>query len=274
MTTLSANGDYILGTGDEEIARLGLQHVAWRSRALAAWRLAGFTVGQTLLDIGCGPGHASVDLAEIVGPGGRVLALDRSPRFLQALQAALRARRLEQVSVHELDLEDADLPRAEADGAWCRWILAFLKWPRKLLARVAAALRPGAALVVHEYFDYGTWRVTPRSREIEDFVAVVMESWRADGGEPDIGLDIPQWLVELGFELRSVRPVVDIVSPSDFIWQWPKTFFHNGLRRLVEVGQLTPERAWLMSKAFAECETTPNAMMVTPGVVEIVATRR
>ena len=70
--------DYVLGTNDEEIQRLALQHRVWRPRALDAWRRAGFTAGQTLLDVGCGPGHATVDLAGIVGPSGRVVAVDRS----------------------------------------------------------------------------------------------------------------------------------------------------------------------------------------------------
>src|SRR5437667_12597218 len=78
--------DYVLGTHDEELLRLGLQHRVWRPRALDAWRRAGFTVGQTLIDVGCGPGYAAVDLAEIVGPSGRIIALDRSQRFLAALQ--------------------------------------------------------------------------------------------------------------------------------------------------------------------------------------------
>lgn len=61
-------------------------------------------------------------------------------------------------------------------------------------------------LVVHEYFDYRTWRVEPRSPEIEEFVQGVMASWRADGGEPDIGLDLLGWLAELGFTTTSLRP--------------------------------------------------------------------
>jgi ubiquinone/menaquinone biosynthesis C-methylase UbiE len=61
--------DYLLGTHDEEVERLGLQHRVWRPRASDAWRRAGFTTGQTLLDVGCGPGWATLDLAEIVGPG-------------------------------------------------------------------------------------------------------------------------------------------------------------------------------------------------------------
>lgn len=183
--------EYVLGTHDDEISRLALQHRVWRPRALDAWRRAGFTVGQTLLDIGCGPGHAAVDLAEIVGPSGRILAVDQSRRFLDALEATCRLRGLANITSLELDLDAAELPPVGADGAWARWVFAFVKRPRDLLARVGAALKPGGVLVVHEYFDYSTWRVAPRSPEIEEFVRVVMESWRANGGEPDIGLDMP-----------------------------------------------------------------------------------
>src|SRR6266513_624084 len=57
--TAAAERDYVLGTHDDEVARLGLQHRVWRPRALDAWRRAQFTRGQTILDIGCGPGYAS-----------------------------------------------------------------------------------------------------------------------------------------------------------------------------------------------------------------------
>ena len=52
--------NYLLGTHDEEIARLGLQHRVWRPRVLDAWRRAGITHGSTVVDAGAGPGRASV----------------------------------------------------------------------------------------------------------------------------------------------------------------------------------------------------------------------
>src|SRR5258706_9610034 len=94
---MSPERDYVLGTHDQEVERLALQHRVWRPRALDAWRRAGFTVDQTLLDIGCGPGNASLDLAEIVGPGGRVIAIDRSRRFLAALEAGRQRRGLDNI---------------------------------------------------------------------------------------------------------------------------------------------------------------------------------
>src|SRR5262245_41380831 len=162
--------DYVLGTHDEEIERLGLQHRVWRPRMLDAWRRAGITVGQTVLDVGCGPGHAALDLAEIVGPAGRVLAIDRSRRFLETLAASARARGLgRSIETHEWDLDRSDLPATGADAAWSRWAIAFMQEPRAVIARLGRALRPGGVFVSHEYVDYRTWRVVPRSEPFERF---------------------------------------------------------------------------------------------------------
>jgi SAM-dependent methyltransferase len=265
--------EYLLGTHDDEIVRLALQHCVWRPRALDAWQRAGFTTGQTLLDIGCGPGHASMDLAELVGPLGRIVATDQSRRFLDALEATRRRRGLDHIETHEIDLNEASLPPVGADGAWCRWVLAFVKRPRDLLERIARALRQGGTLVLHEYFDYSTWRMAPRCAAVEEFVRMVMESWRADGGEPDIGLELPGWLAELGFGVKTIHPIIDVVPAANFIWQWPKAFLYGGLRRLVDLGQLTSDRAQAMAQAFATCEVAPNSLMITPAVLEIIAVR-
>ena len=259
--------DYLLGTHDDELTRLALQHRVWRPRALDAWARAGFTVGQTLLDVGCGPGYATLDLADIVGPDGRVVAIDRSRRFLDALES----RRLPNVETREIDLDESPLPSINADGAWVRWVFAFVKQPRNLLSRIAAAVKPGGALVIHEYFDYQSWRFAPRSEPLEEFVQLVIKSWRASGGEPDIGLTLPVWLRELGFKSMSLRPIVDVVPPSNFIWQWPKAFLANYPERLVELGYLTPAGAERVHRAVDEWEKAPAAYMFTPGVLEIIA---
>ena len=84
---MSEEQAYVLGTHDEEIERLGLQHRVWRARMLEAWSEAGITEGSRVLDVGCGPGYATLDLAEIVGPTGTVVALERSERFLSFARA-------------------------------------------------------------------------------------------------------------------------------------------------------------------------------------------
>lgn len=270
---MSQERDYVLGTHDAELARLGLQHRVWRSRAMDAWRRAGFTVGQTVLDVGCGPGYASLDLAEIVGATGRVVAVDRSQRFLDALAAQRQHRGLSHIETVLLDLNDADLPAIQADSAWARWVFAFVKNPRELLEHVARAVRPGGVFVIHEYFAYATWRMAPRCPELEELVQVVMKSWRADGGEPDIALDLVRWLPECGFDVRYAQPIVDCIRPSDFTWHWLKSFIQVGPRRLADIGHLTPRRAEELITAFEAAEQTPHTRMFTPAVLEIVAVR-
>lgn len=270
---MTAERDYVLGTHDEEIERLGLQHRVWRPRALDAWRRAGVTTGHTVLDVGCGPGYASVDLAEIVGASGRVIAVDRSRRFLDALEVHRRRQGLDNIESHALDLDRDELPSGPVDAAWARWVFAFVRDPKGLLLRVAESIRPGGVFVAHEYFDYSTWRFSPRSPELEEFVKAVMESWRAEGGEPDIGLDLPIWIREAGLRVRELNPIVDAVTKSSFVWRWPTSFVEVGLARLVELGRMTKERARGILDALAARERDPNALLITPGVLEIIAVK-
>lgn len=271
---MTAEKDYVLGTGDAELARLGLQHRAWRARALAAWHAAEIGSGQTVLDVGSGPGYASLDLAEMVGPSGRIVAIDKSQRFLEVLHEMSRERNLENIITYKTDLDGDDFPNVMADRAWCRWVLSFTNKPRDVLARLAASLRPKGIVVLHEYFDYSTWRTAPQCLELEEFVSAVMASWRASGGEPDIALSLPRWLEEQEFELRGVRPIVDIVKPDHMTWAWLRAFAEVGRQRLVDLGYLSATRAESIWQTFLTAEATPRTWMISPGVLEIIAKKR
>jgi SAM-dependent methyltransferase len=271
---MPAEKEYILGTHDAEIERLGLQHRVWRPRATDAWRRAGFHRGQTLLDVGSGPGYAALDFAEIVGPEGRVHALDRSRRFLDSLSASARIRGLENIEVHELDLDEGPFPDVRADGAWLRWVCSFVRGPERLIRRVAAALKPGGTIALHEYLDYGTWRLSPRSADFEAFVDEVMASWRAGGGEPDVGMDLPRWLDAAGFELLEERPIMEIARPGSHLWEWPKAFVDVGIDRLVDLGRVDATRARAIKQAFLDVEGTAGSFCTNPAVLEVIARKR
>jgi protein-L-isoaspartate O-methyltransferase len=130
--------DYVLGTHDEELARLGLQHRVWRPVVLDCWKKVGITVGSRVLDVGAGPGYASVDLAEIVGSAGEVVAIERSSKFVSAIEEACRARSLTNVKIHELDLMTDDLPNGDYDFSWCRWVVSFVNDPSLLIKKAAS----------------------------------------------------------------------------------------------------------------------------------------
>lgn len=105
-------------------------------------------------------------------------------------------------------------------------------------------------------------------------VAVVPEVRRQAGGEPDIGLDLPGWLQDFGFEMKALNPIIEIFPKTSYWWQWPKSFIEVGLRRMVDLGHLTEARARAISESFARREAQPGTLMITPGVLEVIAVKR
>jgi SAM-dependent methyltransferase len=263
--------DYVLGTHQEEIERLGLQHRVWQPVVLDCWQRAGITVGKHVLDLGAGPGYAAVDLSEIVGPNGTVAAVERSNKFVDAMKGAIHLRSLTNVKVHELDLISDELPNGPYDFAWCRWVLAFVSDPAVVIKKLATVLPKGACAIFHEYGHYETWRFLPRLESQELFRGHVIATWRESGGEPDAAPILPALLGKNGFIIRSARTHIFCVRPNEFMWQWPATFIEVYLPRLLEQGRIDRVFADQVRTDLAAAEKNPNALMITPLVVEIVA---
>ena len=216
--------DYVLGTNDEELDRLGLQHRVWRPVVTECWQRVGITHGWRVLDVGAGPGYATADLAEIVGPTGSVLGIERSARFLEAARERCRRRGLTNVEFREADLMEVSLGQLGFDASWCRWVACFVSSPAKLIDNIAGALRPGGLAIFHEYSDYETFRFMPIRPALERFAQEVMASWRATGGEPNVARALPGLLREAGMRVLEIHPRVRTVAPREYAWQWPASF--------------------------------------------------
>jgi ubiquinone/menaquinone biosynthesis C-methylase UbiE len=266
--------DYVLGTHDAEIERLGMQHQVWRARSLDVWQRAGIGPGLTVIDVGAGPGYAALDLAETVGASGHVIAVERSRRFLDTLHEMAQRRGIANITSIEADVVDAGFGEGVADATWCRWVLSFVLDPRAVVAHLARALKPGGVAVFHEYLDYRTWRLAPRAPAFEHFVEEVIESIRAGGGYVDSALALPTSLAEAGFEIVTLKPIIDVVPPASAIWKWPASFTTVFLERLAASGQLSAEEARATRAAIGAAEADPRSLMVTPTVLEIIARKR
>lgn len=271
--TEKSENDYVLGTNDEEIDRLGLQHRVWRPVVTECWQRVGITHGWRVLDVGTGPGYATADLAEIVGPTGSVLGVERSARFLEAARERCRRRGLTNVEFREADLMEISLGPLGFDASWCRWVTSFVSSPAKLIDNIAGALRPGGFAIFHEYSDYETFRFMPIRPALEGFAQEVMASWHASGGEPNVARELPGLLTAAGLRVVEIRPQVRTVSPRDYTWQWPASFIEINLDRLRELGRVTPEWAANVLREFQEAEADAGSWFTTPMFLEIVARR-
>lgn len=271
--------EYVLGTHDEEISRLGLQHRVWQSEMLACWSKAMEALQQfgklgkrlRVVDVGSGPGYATHDLASVFGKDSEVIGLERSERFIQS--AKDRCAGDANVFFRELDLMEDELGLDGIDLAWCRWVLCFLPDPALALRKIAAAMKPGGVFAIHDYSDYRSWRPAPRRPLIEEFVSETMASWVDSGGDPDIGLRLPTLLHEAGFEVVHTRPIVKTFDPMDEGWKWPEAYILNHAKRLVDLRGKSQEWAESVIAELRQAEEDPRSLMFTPMVLELVAVR-
>jgi len=268
-----AERDYVLGTHDVEIERLGLQHRVWRDEMLRGWQAAGIGAGSKVVDVGAGPGHATLDLASLVGPGGQVAAIERSTRFIAHAEAQCQQRGFSQVRFLERDLMEEGLGVSEMDAVWCRWVACFVPDPCRLVANIGGALRSGGKVVFHDYVDYGAWRIAPDFPLHQEFVQEVIDNWRASGGEPNIGVILPSLLQQHGFVIDNLRPITFAITPADQLWQWPLKFIESHVPRLVELGRIDHAKGQAILDEFSAAAAVPGMFMITPIVLEIVATK-
>jgi len=266
--------DYIIGASNQEVIRLGQQHAIWRERALAGWRRAGLKPGMTVLDIGCGPGHASFDLAQLVGPHGKVIAVDQSALFLDAVKEGARLRGLSNIETLKADLGEFTLPENCVDMIWSRWVLSFLPDPQDLLMRMKAVLKPGGTFVAHEYGHYETFGFSPGDPVQDRFIDAVKKSWRAFGGEPNIAKQLPAMALNAGWETIRLTPHIFTTRPGELVWDWPMGWLKSdGIDRLVELEFFSAEDAKRYHAVADERAADPHSILTTPMVIEVIARR-
>jgi SAM-dependent methyltransferase len=102
--------------------------------------------GQQALDLGCGTGRTTLQLAARVAPGGRAVGVDIAETMLvRARQHATEAG-LENVEYRRADVQAADLGHEQFDGAYSRFGVMFYTDPVAAFRGVRRAMRTGGSL--------------------------------------------------------------------------------------------------------------------------------
>lgn len=273
----SKSAEYVLGTDTDESVRLGLQHRLWSAAAHEVWETAGLQPGMTALDLGCGPGYATLDMAQIIGPQGRVIGVDESATFLKQLNDQAKARRLENVDRVLGDVQKLEeaMPKSEAsiDLAYARWVFCFLPHPEYVIRGLRRLLRPGGRLAVQDYFNYEAMTIAPKSELFSKVIAAVGRSWRARGGDPDIMGRLPAMLAAAGFRIEHLAVRQRIARPGSTLWHWPDSYFNNYVPKIAENGFITEAERDEFMALWKRTSEDPNAFITLPAVYDLVAAR-
>lgn len=150
----AGTSNYVMGHEADELRRLELQGRYLEPVTRALFERAGITQGQAVLDFGCGAGDVSFLLAELVGPQGRVVAIDRSAEALGTARARAAQRGLtniEFVQADESQVGSAALPERSFDAVAGRLVLMYQRDAEATLRQLARAVKPGGAAAFQEF---------------------------------------------------------------------------------------------------------------------------
>lgn len=270
---MASKKDYLLGTSNQELQRLGYQHQVWQDVTETLWRKAGFGYGQSILDLGCGPGFASIELARLVGPGGRIEAIDAAETFLTPLQKSLDAAGLDQVRVQQGDAQDIPLPDQSVDQVWIRWLMCFLKDPSRVCHEIYRVLRPGGKVVIWDYYNYLSVNVFPEQAAIHRIFQAYYQSALKSGGSFDIAQYLPGMLLNCGLEVEELLPINRAARPGSVTWQWVSLFHDSYLPKLVEQDLMTQAEAAEFRATWQEASNNPAAFFFTPPMLGVIASK-
>jgi SAM-dependent methyltransferase len=170
----------------------------WRTAENSAgYLLPRLTAAARVLDIGCGPGTITVDLAARV-PQGQVTGIDAAGDVLELARQEADRRgqanvRFETGNAYQLAFADA-----EFDVVHAHQVLQHLSDPAGALAEMRRVCRPGG-LVAARDGDYGGMLWFPENPELAEWRALYQRVARALGGEPDAGRRLLSWALAAGF---------------------------------------------------------------------------
>lgn len=110
--------------------------------------VTGVHAGQRVLDVGCGPGDPTLQVAVLVGPHGSVVGLDLAEDLLEIGRARAAALGLGHVEFRRADVTTATLEREAYDVVLGRFSVTHLVDPVAVLGRLHEALVPGGAIAI------------------------------------------------------------------------------------------------------------------------------
>jgi ubiquinone/menaquinone biosynthesis C-methylase UbiE len=199
---------YVIRGGKEGYERLLLlARERWPDTA-ALFKRACLSPGMRCIDLGCGGGEVTLEIARLVDPGGSVTGVDMDEIKLGLARREAVRRGLGNVEFRLLDVEDWDEP-GSYDVVYCRFLLQHLSQPVGLLRRMWAGVRPGGVLIVEDA-DFDGWCCHPPNDGFDLFVRTYSQLLQRRGGDHAMGRKLYASFQDAGIS----RPQVALTQPA------------------------------------------------------------
>ena len=195
----------------------------WRTAEnSAAYLLPHLAPGQSVLDVGCGPGTITLDLARQVAPGV-VVGVDRVEPPLETARADAAAAGATNVRFERGDAYALPFPDASFDVVHAHQLLQHMTEPVAVLTEMARVCAPGGMVAARDS-DYAAMTWFPQLPLLDRWLELYEAIARGNGAEPDAGRRLLSWARAAGFEeVASSASTWCFATPEDRVW-WGGTW--------------------------------------------------
>lgn len=188
---------YMFAGGREGKARLDLQSAAHRQQTLDLLRRVGLERGWRCLDVGCGGGQVTADLARLVGPTGWALGIDADEEIVGLAWQQARDEGIENVAFRVGRAEE--LAETGFHLAYTRLLLDVVADPAAVLRVMGRAVLPGGVVAAEEP-EVSSCFCHPPNAAFRRWIGWFSETMRRRGGDPEIGPRLPALFRAAGLE--------------------------------------------------------------------------
>lgn len=250
--------------------RLQLLARVHRDSTVSLLRQAGVRRGMRCLDLGCGGGEVTFEMAALTGSAGSVTGVDMDEVKLALARQAAAERGIRNVEFRAGDAAGWNEPGAY-DLVYCRFLLQHLSEPAGLLRRMWAAVRPGGVLVVEDA-DFDGLFCHPASDGFSFYRRMYPQVCRLGGGDPAIGRKLYRYFLEAGIPAPELRLTQRIGTAGD-TKELAVSTLEASADAIVAAGLATAEETAAAITELAAFAADPRSLVGDPRIFQLWARR-
>jgi SAM-dependent methyltransferase len=194
---------YALGHSEQELQRLTRQGQAFEPFTRQLFQEAGISRGMRVLDVGCGSGEVSFLAADLVGPGGKVVGVDRERKAVDWADARAHSRGMRNVNFVEGDPAGMEFDR-QFDAVIGRLVLMYYPDPVGAVRKLMRYVRPGG-LIVFQEIDLANACSLPVAPLFERSMTWIKQTLSGTGARTQMGLELYPVFLAAGLPGPSMR---------------------------------------------------------------------
>ena len=263
---------YTLGNTDAEHHRLARQALLFNPLTRRVFEAAGIRPGQRVLDLGSGAGDVALLLAEIVGPSGAVVGVERDGGSIA------RAReRVAEAGAGHVTFVQGDVAQVTGlppfDAAVGRWILMFVPEPHDVVRAAARLVRTGGTIAFHEV----SWQTClARSAELPltgSAVRLLVSAFARTGADVEMGYALPRVFRDAGLPEPSIH-METLLGEAATFGEWMALTLASVRPHLDDASFAVVGDLRTLSARIAEEVRTADAVIAWPSMIGAWATKR